>query len=196
MWTCRGKSNNAFKISTKDFKIKNKTNLKTSTKSTLNPCWIIPDLPASCSQCFHQLDSYKWMVLDFQKYKCHHQLQLWIWSMESWFPEVFQHWLQVSILFQWQGNILASNFFTKIQVKLNWFLVKYVIINSLPRHTAKICSAFSSSHSTQEEITQGIFKHSCKLPNIIKVASVTARWKLLSCLGFFKNYYPSTTSKM
>lgn len=50
----------------------------------------------------------------------------------------------------------------------------------------KICSAFSSSHTTQEEITLGIFKHSCKLPNIIKVASVTARLKWFELFGFFK----------
>lgn len=153
----------------------------------LNPWWItLPDLPASCSQCFHLLHSYKGKVLDFQKDTRHHQLQLWIWSLESW--SIFR---SISTLtpskcsLSMAGEHSCLRLSHQSTVKLNWFLVKYVIINSLPRHMAKICSAFSSSHTTQEEITLGIFKHSCKLPNIIKVASVTARLKWFELFGFF-----------
>lgn len=62
----------------KTLKKKTKQIQKQPQKALRTHTGLLPDHPASCSQCFNLLDSYKQKVLDLQKDKCHHQLQLWM----------------------------------------------------------------------------------------------------------------------
>lgn len=72
------------------------------------------------------------------------------------------------------GEHLHRRFSHQAQVKPSWFLVKYVIINSLPHCKAKICSAFSSLYATWKSYPAFL-----QLVTQDKVASVTARLQVL-----------------